>query len=383
MGFFETDFLTYLPLSELRVLKLTCHTFNNAITEKLINNNIKQKIHNHLYTILKEDLGLLELLKKVNAFISGSFIIQSILNEHYDYSDIDIYIPYTQESAKLLDDYIKYESLSDTFSYGTLLTESDTKILRVVDYRLNPQVNDGYSEEFKEEKYVTLSNCPHDRLQLIYVDIKPGEEQEYVNNFDFDVCKNYFNFKNVYVKNVNQLLSKHLIYKHGDWDYEKTIDRAKKYKERGFKVTIPYTFHEFIKSKYKVTIIEAKLIKETDHYYFCQIDDIEKDSKKYSKIAIYLSPHKNDSYYKELKRYKESIHPAFKYSLPGTDNNLNSNDVNNPIKLFKELNEKNNNVISLSKNSRNTLLDFYLNMYYDQPYQILWSGHHYYVFLMS
>jgi hypothetical protein len=363
MGFFETDFLTFLNPVELRLLKLTCHLFNNAIKKSVIENCITNTINHNLHTNFIDDLPLIDLLKETNAFISGSFILQCILNEFYD-SDIDIYIPYNEQSMVLIDAFFEnYCKCSDTGEYDGDEAGSN-KMKRVLDYIVNHNyevviLNDELSmnEQLVEHKYKKMDNCKYNYIQFIYLNVPKDNMIDYINkNFDFDLCKNMYDVKNntIYTHSLNSILNKTFDFKIGEWVFFKTADRAIKYKKRGFKMNIPYTIEHLININYpnnKVTIYQTKLIEENEDYVYCELFD---DVEKLNPIAYYLQPY--------------------------------INHIQN-IKILRKLRDKHVNHISLSKLIRNTCIDQLIDFYYEKNYQILWTYNieknatEYYVFL--
>ncbi len=319
MGFFETDFLTFLNPVELKMLKLTCQSYNQIIKSTLINQCIIKQIKNKINQCHLQNL--IKILKPMDCFISGSFIIQSILNENY-YSDIDIYILYNEDTMNFLDSYLE-EFIIDTYScYDG--SEDQSNYFKVVDYKIN---------------------C--NNVQLIYI---KDDFKKFINHFDFDICKNYYDIKKnlFYSHSINQVLYKKFEFKVGKWDFFDTSYRAKKYQDRGFQMNISYTLEELIQIKHpniKLDIYHVKLIEENDTYRYCELYG---DVENLEPIAYYLQPYLNH---------------------------------NENIGVLRKLREKHLNHISLHKGTRNTDIDMYVDFYYKQSYEILWNSHQYYVFL--
>jgi hypothetical protein len=258
MGFLLTDFLTYLTPIELRLLKLTCHAYNDAITTLKLHQPIINEIKNRL-TIFPTPL--IDLLKTVNAYVSGSLIIQSALNVDYLDSDIDIYIPYTKQVTSIMDNFIKYTVINDSYMYDDQELNSDC-IVRVVDY---------FIDTFNEKTFEVIESR---KLQLIYF---TGEFDIFIKHFDFDLCKNYYDLKNnlLYMNNINYILDKKFTFCIGEWQLNKTIDRARKYINRGFKMINPYSCQQIVEQyEFSVKEYHVKLLYEDDEYKYCEFNDI-------------------------------------------------------------------------------------------------------------
>jgi len=75
-------------------LKLCNKLWNKYITLSMIKESIIKEINTRLLAILGDKYNdFIEILNITKAVISGSFIIQCILGEHWEDSDIDIYFP--------------------------------------------------------------------------------------------------------------------------------------------------------------------------------------------------------------------------------------------------------------------------------------------------
>lgn len=86
------EILKLLPIKSVIDLKFTCKTYNKIISKKIIDKLIICRINNRLEEIFGDDIFIFKkLLKKTESYISGSFIVQCIIDERW-YSDIDIYI---------------------------------------------------------------------------------------------------------------------------------------------------------------------------------------------------------------------------------------------------------------------------------------------------
>src|ERR1700722_4295200 len=89
---FNYVIIKYLYPIDLYNLCLTNKKFNMMLKNK-IKKSIISEIENRLKNILDNFLEFQEFLNKSSSIISGSFIIQCILGEYWNNSDIDIYVP--------------------------------------------------------------------------------------------------------------------------------------------------------------------------------------------------------------------------------------------------------------------------------------------------
>ena len=154
------------------------------------------------------------------AVISGSLILQCILDEHWN-SDIDIYI-YGMNDFKINDLKIFEKKINK-------VNESDAKKIDFFDY-LKSSKNINKLIKFK------LNGVP---IDLIFIN-KPHQDY-FKENFDFDFCKNYFDGNQLTILNCDSIINKTCFYKIHNINYlinnsmfiKKRFD---KYKSRGFKI---------------------------------------------------------------------------------------------------------------------------------------------------
>lgn len=291
--------LTDLNINEVYNLSLTCkfisklslkfHYLNRIINERL--NEFFGDKTNKFKRILEELGGI----------ISGSFALQCILNEQWDGSDLDIYIPMVDNDIMLegliyrskLHDFISglnsiyyangnYEiAISDDVENKIVLiqdyivlktpdnfTEQD-KLTDIIKQCNNLERNDndiGYKSNYRNEfecflmhelllfdnnkyikyhkngiEFIELGVFEFSKIQIIMVNIAKSKLINFINNeFDFNICKNVISFEN--------LKSRCYINKLDDvlsktTQFKFTSDqilseiRKEKYEKRGFKFT--------------------------------------------------------------------------------------------------------------------------------------------------
>lgn len=167
--------------------------------------------------------------------VSGSFILQMILNENWQNSDVDIYTDfrkltyfYGKLELFLYDNCVNKNVGTDETDvechigrYICAFVDRDT-IRNVRDYRIKGkifQVIELDSRILVRKNLTTISK---------FID----------ESFDFDICKNTFYYDkdgyHVGIKNLKQIVEKRVGFKIGK-DFGSSWDRCIKYQTRGFK----------------------------------------------------------------------------------------------------------------------------------------------------
>ena len=195
-------------------LKLT-----NKWHYKFINlSHIKLMVINNITNKLKELVNinyenLIKYMEKYNLSISGSFVLQCILNEYWTNSDIDFYTNY-----------------------------KDIDISIILNNKYNETVynhNDEYPNFLGIENIKNFYTQNKERyLQLIFLDENKNIFDFVKDNFDFSICKNIYNITNgkhnLYITNIYDIFNKQL-----NCDLigtsKKLQQRKEKYEMRGFK----------------------------------------------------------------------------------------------------------------------------------------------------
>uniref|UniRef100_A0A6C0C6N3 F-box domain-containing protein n=1 Tax=viral metagenome TaxID=1070528 RepID=A0A6C0C6N3_9ZZZZ len=221
----------------LHSLSHTCKQFFPKYSK-----HITTKINERLLSIFGDNLpALKKMMQKTGCVISGSFIIQCLLNETWKDSDIDFYVS-TQgnEITKTNSGYNK--SAVDDFMYNVM--------------RYDGSIDDQYADiENNPIKYVRtykhLRNMRFDarlikinpKMQIIGIDVAKNANSMFdyiVKTFDFNICKNMYyydgydhirsnnNFDEIFLKettfempNIKQI------------DIQSNLARYCKYKNRG------------------------------------------------------------------------------------------------------------------------------------------------------
>lgn len=218
----------YFSPKDLYNLIQTCKFYREFITFNYFEQQIIVEINRRLYEIFGDDLsGFKKMLKETKSVISGSFIIQCALEEYWENSDIDIYIPMIGNNITRTPNRNPKSDLED-FLHAKLAWCSWEAANR---YGSDINSDIEFIREYKKEngKY---------KIQTILVKIDKGFDvlNNFIkNNFDFDMCKNmyYFDGKdNISINNINEMLSRRTNFK-TTRRLGSNILRCKKYMERG------------------------------------------------------------------------------------------------------------------------------------------------------
>lgn len=208
----------------------------------LTKQQIIENINSKLKLILGENFSEFKSnLKKNACVISGSFIIDCILNTDLS-NDIDIYVPYSENMTF-------YENPTSPF-------------------------NEYICNNFKFKSCFAANRYSHDLdkgniLTFIRDHVSNGKKLQVINtscfdsdaitkfileNFDFDICKNYYYINSeeedeLYIHDLKNLIQKTI-----NWDYKgnffSTLVRTEKYQKREFKIVLPTNFFDIVKKEY-------------------------------------------------------------------------------------------------------------------------------------
>ena len=216
-----------LPMTDVYNLSLTCKLLHNKLQIKL-----KQRFRNNICDRLKCIFGqhyddFVKQMVVHEASIFGSFLIECLLEENFEYSDIDIFIG----------DYNKYNSFLDymTHIYGK--------------YDMNSAYGNSAANFVINDKVI----------QFVY---REKEQQ-----FDMDICNGKVSFNDGLIVinklQYNSIFSKVGIINNEEYD-RTTINRIYKYAGRGF----TFISDVDVKANIEYEIIMGKLY-DDKHLYLC------------------------------------------------------------------------------------------------------------------
>jgi hypothetical protein len=214
-------FLTPIALYNL---KHTSKYYYKNINTKIITNAIIPNIHRRLKQMLNEKYDkFIKYIDKNSVSISGSFILQCILDEHYEGSDVDLY---------------SYLSYNDEMWYSLIDMEDldETQKTLAEDYAILPDIHDvinGHIKNGQKLQNIQLNNISNYEELKNYI----------INKYDMDICKNIFTIVNgksmIYFHNLNKIMNKRDIITDRNIDARR-MQRIDKYKSRGFNIKFKY-----------------------------------------------------------------------------------------------------------------------------------------------
>ena len=258
---FKYEMTNHLNISDLIAVKRINKKYYNDITTDYIKERIIKEIEDRLVKLFGSDWKeFKEQLERAGAIISGSFIIQCILNEDWK-TDIDIYITSTFSKEK-----IKRMSFGGKRSAGKI-QEIETWLMNhnfiTTRYEGSDRYNEGISQDIRcvrnygfceKNRLEEYQNAaPYDKyadnsrfidnnkpqIQIIQVNRRREEILGFIlDNFDLDICKNIYGVKNsqsyINIYNLNQIISKQNCTGFG-YNSKLTLARYKKYTNYGFR----------------------------------------------------------------------------------------------------------------------------------------------------
>lgn len=148
--------------------------------------NISQIIEQRMLSYGYIGYILFHNLKKFKCFVSGSFILQCIFDVEWE-SDIDVY----------------FFSETDTIKEGSYLMDMIN-----INFKL---INEGSDNANISESGMYNHKLYAKSINYIVVNrtYKIGNIYDFVENtYDLNICKNIFDGKRLYIKNINELITR-------------------------------------------------------------------------------------------------------------------------------------------------------------------------------
>ncbi len=225
-------------------------------TDKILNNIIINKILNKLKIKFADKYdNVIEFMKTTDCHISGSFILQCILDEDYQSSDIDFFL--NKEYMDTTKELCKSWGISGHNIHITSMEYS----------------------EFIMSQFIVMTIYPHTGQSNIFQFILLSEESSnhIIKSFDLDILSNYITYKNgnfvLYIENIDNIFGKIMKIKYPPESNKIKKTRLEKYQSRGFKFT-DISYLGYIK----------KLIPNYN-IYKCQNKNFEKVGNEDEKIS--------------------------------------------------------------------------------------------------
>jgi hypothetical protein len=242
--FVKKEIFTKLSPLCLYNLKLCNIFWNKYITLSMIKESIIKEINTRLSLIFGDKYNEFnEILDKTKAVISGSFIIQCILGEYWEDSDIDIYFPTINNNKYNIHSTYYYYEL-EKFLYETV------KLKMSMSYPAMSRYKSDQSNGKLNIKYVRNYETATNSIQIIQAEIENDhiKMKEFIyDTFDFDICKNVYYINNgkehLNILKLNDVLNKITEFKIG-YRLGSSLQRYEKYTKRGFNIINNMTYDE-------------------------------------------------------------------------------------------------------------------------------------------
>lgn len=214
---FYHHIINYLIPIDLYHLASTCKRYQNGIKMKQIKSCTINEINRRLSEMFMdkhEFESFQNLMLETKSVISGSFIIQCVIGELWEGSDVDIYTP--------------FDRFSDVNSnkYGKLLVNNTFY-----------KKNESHMYNIRHiHKVVTYTNDVNN-IQIISILKKQDINTmcKYINkHIDFNICKNIFYPNYVSFNNINELFTRKSNINNFPSLHNNNFTRYTKYINRGF-----------------------------------------------------------------------------------------------------------------------------------------------------
>jgi hypothetical protein len=224
---FQSDWFIQILSNNILPINLYILKFVSKPLTKIVDELLPQIIIKKFKSLFKPkhcDL-IMKYINTNHLVISGSFIIQCILNEYYEDSDIDLY-DYSGTSVK--DNYLNILNINtETLKYPQTANFIDT-------YDNLVYIDTVINRKFKNGK----------NIQTIIINSNDVTDPQTFKNymiqtFDLNICKNMFTYIDnkpfLYIHAPFKLINKHDTIL-GNYLGSKTIGRIQKYMNRGFSI---------------------------------------------------------------------------------------------------------------------------------------------------
>ena len=221
---------------EFCILKYVSKFYYTNITDNLVANVIIKNIDRRLKKVLGSSYNMfIKYISVNNIAISGSFIIQCILDEYFEDSDIDLYAYADIDEDQFFDVILKDQYTEDDIegmvdNYGNL-----PRVFEVI----NAHLASGQKLQKIHMSNPKINN-PNKLLKYI------------IKSFDMDVCKNIFMIINgipkLYIHNIWKIICKQDTIKINI--FRKMETRINKYELRNFKFNYDLELTNYIKHDY-------------------------------------------------------------------------------------------------------------------------------------
>lgn len=241
---------------DLYNLVQTCKKYQKKISMSHIKKSAICEINRRLHITFGDELnGFKNAMREADATISGSFIIQCILGEHWGGSDVDVYVDKKMFMQFLMPEY--YAAVYDQSRYKKIrFLDSDEE--SSTESSLDSELSEYENEHINMLQYMNDKNYCVEKIHKDYHG-NPGTIVDYringtkiqfigeslqknfvISGYDFNICKNAYKFNDMFdgptnlsIYRINEIFTKYTNFA-PLYDLERNIKRYLKYSKRGF-----------------------------------------------------------------------------------------------------------------------------------------------------
>lgn len=266
---FDNVFVKYLCPMDLYNLAQTCEYCQKLITFKNIQASTHYKVTERLQEIFDDNWEpFREIMIKSKAVISGSFLLQCVLGERWEGSDVDVYInrsefecyakirdkvscdaqnfavlgrtyiPFyssDEESDDVIHEKSKEDEWDDFLQYTKHINDDEKAANNILLYMASRYEKLSRNDRYVHECAIVDFDVNYQKVQFICVkDIS----KTILSDYDFNICKNMYEFSaqpNVYIHKPNEIFSKYTNFSAKSRGLRTNTIRYCKYSNRGFR----------------------------------------------------------------------------------------------------------------------------------------------------
>ena len=208
---------------------------------------IKRRCINNINRILTAAHITPDLMARCQASVSGSTIVQCLLEEYWSPTDVDIYVPLSaasEEEILTLETHLQSKGYSvyESNDYGLWPAHLNGTLGQIADARSNIPIPDtkirAVRNYIRSDDYISKSllNSPKPELPATYQVIYVDTDDVYghiTDSYDFDFLRNEFKDGRLIVHSYRAIFQKRAIYDTKS-DPSASVRRKTKYENRGF-----------------------------------------------------------------------------------------------------------------------------------------------------
>ena len=204
--------------------KYTCKYLSlNIILPNFKDIFIKRLLESNVVPTIEDALKFCENLYDTGAYVAGSFILDCLCDTNY-HNDIDIYdqTGLNRRSSDIywfdIDNKTNLKFTQTLYKLGFVnvynLSETDGRLRSYIN-KSNPKCihkNNTITRTYHQFDIITRRH--ENNIQIIPIDLKLRDNERssiprfIKSSFDLDICQNYFDGKNLYIKNIDKLIHK-------------------------------------------------------------------------------------------------------------------------------------------------------------------------------